>query len=240
MKLILTVSGTIALATTSYATTIFSDNFDSLSAGALSGQGGWGGPTGPQVTTDPGSFGFSGNIVEYGGSDDQETHNIGGMNDTGIATVEFDLRISGDSSYTYLNFGQSGVSVGVERGNMTLRGANGGTQNFDHNLSGDNIYHMILTVDPTAFSGAGSATITYAQYTAESTLGASSTAFSNVELDLDGVGKSLSDNTNFVLRMHNAGAAAQVDNLSITQVPEPSSTALLGLGVFALILRRRK
>ncbi len=31
-----------------------------------------------------------------------------------------------------------------------------------------------------------------------------------------------------------------VDSLTLTQVPEPSSTALLGLGGLALILRRRK
>ncbi|MEZ7957082.1 MAG: PEP-CTERM sorting domain-containing protein [Rubritalea sp.] len=31
-----------------------------------------------------------------------------------------------------------------------------------------------------------------------------------------------------------------IDNFSITAVPEPSSTALLGLGGLALIMRRRK
>ena len=33
---------------------------------------------------------------------------------------------------------------------------------------------------------------------------------------------------------------ATVDNVNLTAVPEPTSTALLGLGGLALILRRRK
>lgn len=34
--------------------------------------------------------------------------------------------------------------------------------------------------------------------------------------------------------------SADLDNLTVTTIPEPSSTALLGLGGFALLLRRRK
>lgn len=216
-----TVTGTAPVA-------VFTESFDALTTGiSLSGQGGWGGPTGVQVVADPGSFGLSGNIAEYSGNDNEENHPFGGLNDIGLLTMEFDLRINGDTSYTYWILGQSGISVGVERGNMTLRGAAGGTRNFDHNLTGDNIYHMVLTIDPAAFDGDGAARMTYAPYTAETTLGTAKTAFSGVWLDLNAAGKKLSQNRNFVLRMHNAGAVAQADNLRLMQVPEPVYLAAL-------------
>jgi len=241
-NVLITTAGFACCAVTSSAAISITQDFDSFTAGNLSGQGAWTGPTGPQVDTfDPG-FGMSGNVVSYAGVDNQPVFTLGAtFDDTNLLTVEFDLRISGDSSYTYLTLGSSLVSVGVERGNLTLRGASAGTQSFDHNLfTGANQYHMTLTIDPTAFAGAGSAEISFAQYTAETTLGASTTAFTNIELQLDDAGKALSDNTTAVLRMHNAGSTARVDNIAFTQVPEPSSTALLGLGGLAFILRRRK
>lgn len=202
---------------------VFTEDFDSLTTGSsLSGQGAWGGATGPKVVADPGSFGFTGNIVEYTGTDNNVNHPISGLNDVGLLTMEFDLRINGDLSYTYWIIGQSGISVGVERGNMTLRGAAGSTKNFDHNLTGDHVYHMILTVDPTAFNGDGAATVTYAKYTAENTQESAQTAFSGVQLTLNTKGKLLSDNTNFSIRLHNAGTTARADNLSIVQVPKPT------------------
>ncbi|WP_240610614.1 PEP-CTERM sorting domain-containing protein [Rubritalea profundi] len=39
---------------------------------------------------------------------------------------------------------------------------------------------------------------------------------------------------------NSSGTSAYIDDISLTQVPEPSSAALLGLGGLALILRRRK
>lgn len=253
MKLILTVSGTIALATTSYATTIFSDNFDSLAAGALDGQGGWsvagGAPVSVTVSsTDPG-FGMSGNVLSMAGSDDQFAKSLGGsLNDTGVMTLDFDVNMTNDNSFGF--FGITNVSdeiiawVGADRGNITLRVNNGsgGLINsfFDHNLTGSNQVHITMTIDPKANSGAGSADVAFAVYTDETTLGASTTALSGVALNLDSAGRALSDVDGVNIRMHNAGATALIDNLAIAQVPEPSSTALLGLGVFALILRRRK
>lgn len=63
------------------ATIIFSENFGSLTASvSLSGQGGWGGPTGPKVMAEPGSFGFSGKIANYSGSDAQEDHPLSVLN----------------------------------------------------------------------------------------------------------------------------------------------------------------
>lgn len=241
MKTITTTIGTLALATAAtHAATIFTEDFDGLTtASSLDGQGGWtnvGGGNNVTVETDPGKFGFSGNIGQ-GGADSQYGHAIpAGLNDTDIATIAMDLRINNDSAYTYWLLGSS-FSLGLEYGNMRIREANGGTQSYDHNLTGDNTYRMIMTIDPTAFSGAGSATVTFAQYTAENTLGAATTAFNNVELRLDESNRALSDISTSIFRIHNSG---QIDNLTIAQVPEPSSAALLGLGGLALILRRRK
>ena len=163
-----------------------------------------------------------------------------------MATIAFDLRINGDNAYAYWLFGSS-VSLGIEYGNMVIRNADssnpgynagsGGHVRFDHNLTGDFTYRMTMTIDPTANSGAGSATVTFAQYTAENTLGAASTAFSNIELRLDEGGRALSNISTSTLRIHNSG---QVDNMVLSQVPEPGTAALLGLGGLALFLRRRK
>jgi hypothetical protein len=65
----------------------------------------------------------------------------------------------------------------------------------------------------------------------------------------DGVGGiNFSDDAYFMIRkisvaetIGGANSTFHVfDNISVTSVPEPSSTALLGLGGLALILRRRK
>ena len=241
---LLTLGASLALAATSSAVTIFEDDFDALSAGNLSGQGGWTGPTGPNVSTDPGSFGFSGNIVSYTAVDNQPSHSLSGFNDTGIATIEFDLRINGDTNFTGITLGTSGLGFRVNRGNVNLFETDGGLISFDHNFSGDHVYHSVLTIDPTAFGGAGSASLTFAQYTAESTTAAAVSAFTDEQLDLNGAGNALSGSSHATLRLHNADSAtsvARLDNLLITQaVPEPSSAALLGLGGLALILRRRK
>jgi hypothetical protein len=45
---------------------------------------------------------------------------------------------------------------------------------------------------------------------------------------------------NIQLQSPNSGGSVYIDNVSLNLVPEPSTTALLGLGGLALILRRRK
>lgn len=241
MKLLTTTIAALTIATAAtHAATIFTENFDVLTTDqSLSGQGGWshvGGGNNVTVATDPGKFGFSGNIAQ-GGSDSQYSHTIpAGLNDIDIATVSMDLQINGDNTYAYWLLGSS-FSLGVETGNMVLRNANGGNKNYDHNLTGDNIYRLTMMIDPTAFSGAGSATVTFAQYTAENTLGAATTAFSNIELRLDETNRALSKINNSILRI---ARPIGVDNLSISQIPEPSSAGLLGLAGLALIFRRRK
>ncbi|BDS07098.1 hypothetical protein NT6N_21380 [Oceaniferula spumae] len=244
-KTLLAMSGMAVLSLTAHAAVSVTENFDSYSAGNLNGQGGWTGPNGVQVSsTDPG-FGMSGNVATYGGVDNIMSRPMGAtFDDTNILVMEYDVRINGDVTYNYVQLNAASglvAAFGVERENMTLRGADGGTQNFDHNLlGGNNHYHMVLSIDPTAFGGAGSATATYALYTAESTLGVATTAFSGVQLNLDDAGLALSDVNGMVLRQHNAGAAAFTDNIQFNQVPEPSSAVLVGLGGLALMLRRRK
>jgi len=242
---------------TSVATADLVENFDSLTDGAaLSSQNGWTGPTGVQVATDPAGsdgYGFSGKNAFQNGNDNQMKKDLpSAFNDTELLTMSFDLRIDGDRNYTYMGLEQSGLYIGVERGNMTLRGANGGTKNYDHNLvNGNNNYNITAVIDPTAFGGAGSATVSFALYTAETTLGTlvTPTAFTNVQLDLDDTGKLLSNNTNALLRMHSSNGSgttpehAFVDNFSITQpvpVPEPSSLAIFAsVGLLGLVRRRK-
>jgi hypothetical protein len=225
----------------SNASTIITENFDNFIAGNLSGQGGWTGSTGPNVsTTDPG-FGMSGNVASYTGVDRWVFSTLGStFNDTDILVMELDLRITDDLSYTLIGLDSSGVDMGVQYGNLVLKNTAAGALEFDHGLTGANQYHMILTIDPTAYNGAGSAGVTIAQYTDETTLTAATTVFSNVELKLDDAGRALSNGAKVNMRLHGAKAEVIIDNIQFTQVPEPSSTALLGLGGLALILRRRK
>ncbi|MDG0994697.1 MAG: PEP-CTERM sorting domain-containing protein [Akkermansiaceae bacterium] len=53
-------------------------------------------------------------------------------------------------------------------------------------------------------------------------------------------GLDISNDINYVGFGRNTTAIGSVDNFSLTVVPEPSTTALIGLGGLALILRRRK
>lgn len=233
------VAFTIAT-TSAQAVTIFTEDFDSLTAGSsLHGQGGWSFSQGSNTVTvvaDPGRYGFSGNIASGPSDDSQYTHAIpAGLNDVNNATFSFDTRINGASHYTYWHVGS--VSFGVEYGNIVIRGTNADSVYYAHGQTVDNNYHLTMTIDPTAYSNAGSATLTFAQYTAENTLGTEITAFTNIELKLDEGSNALSDINLSVLRIFNGMG----DNMIITQpVPEPSSTALLGLGCLALIFRRRK
>jgi len=243
---LLTLGASLALAASASAVTIFTENFDSLTAAsALNGQGGWsqlGGSTNNTVEVDPGSFGFSGNIVQGPADSQSKKTLVTTMNDTDLVTLQFDMRINGDASYSYVGIGSSSalaLSFGVERGNLTLRSYSG-TQTLDHNLTGDNVYHMVMSIDPTANGGAGSATATYALYTSETVTDAPVVAFSNVNLGMS-AGNHLSDMTDVGIRLHSdTNDPSRIDNISITTVPEPSSAALLGLGGLALILRRRK
>lgn len=70
----------------------------------------------------------------------------------------------------------------------------------------------------------------YSTGTAPTTVGTASFTF-----EADGINP-----VAIVVRSSDGGTAHVINGFTVTAVPEPSSTALLGLGGFALILRRRK
>jgi hypothetical protein len=57
---------------------------------------------------------------------------------------------------------------------------------------------------------------------------------------LDFVANSTTSNLNLGVSTSTPGTGISIDGIAITVVPEPSSTALLGLGGLALMLRRRR
>ena len=162
---------------------------------------------------------------------------------SGAGTTESHLRLSfdysvgaGDTLYAHL-WGLTGTSDedGEFIGNIEA-GANGNT-NFGSTSTDLTTYNLTDGASAgfggtgTAISGAltGSGTYTTAIDIASLGIGGVTTAG-----DLDYYIIQFAQNENGL-----AGVTS-IDNFSLTAIPEPSSTALLGLGGLALMLRRRR
>ncbi|WP_227021204.1 PEP-CTERM sorting domain-containing protein [Oceaniferula marina] len=130
--------------------------------------------------------------------------------------VSLDLGIRDNLPFTTVN-------VNLWSGNVT--GADGSS------LSGLGATLLdTVTIDDSIFSSGGTVPETVTLSNLNLNTGTSGVAGQTLWLELAAVNPGGIDPSNQAL----------VDNVSVSAIPEPSSTALLGLGGLALILRRRK
>ena len=184
---------------------------------------------------DTGSFGV--------GSNFSDMNRFGGANGS-LITFDYDLG-------SYLSSNPAGGSGGeftytVEgsyEGRRTGSGAQAGTFYISYNNGGAQTLDTTL-VTAIAINGADDLVAVTSNYTSIGaiTSGSGSGTFnfdvtSHMAASTDGVIRIAYFDDSFSARIHFRDAAGIVANES---VPEPSSTALLGLGGLALILRRKK
>ena len=154
--------------------------------------------------------------------------------------ISFDYSVaSGDKLYAHL-WGMTGISdddgqivsniEGSANGNVTLNATAGDTDELTtYNLK-DGAASGFGAAS-TALSGELTGTGTYSKTFSISGLGiAGVTTAADLDYYL----------IQFAQEEDGLAGTTSIDNFSITAVPEPSSTALLGLGGLALIMRRRK
>ena len=198
--------------------------------------------------TGAGDWSVSGGALTSAGTAGSSAHLINSVSSTATyldkVTLSFDYSVGAGSTlyfYSTLFTGEADSSMDARANTDGTYRANdfntqwGSSPNFrvgfagpEYNLSGG------------ALSGATSAAVT-------SFVGGTSGTFSQT-YDISGFGGgdfSIADVSNVLAVFTvNAGAvgdgAISIDNFNMTAVPEPSSTALLGLGGLALMLRRRR
>ncbi len=238
-KTIILAIGVMSLSSLcSQAIVLFTENFDSILDGDLTADANWTAFSGADQSVD-----VSSGVVVGLGSDAEDV----GINFSETLGIYFgiDINISDDASADYvmgfrdgsalaarifLSGDGSDISVGVNSGGSGA--ASPGATSVD-------TFSLNTTVRIVGFAdGAGTVSAWINPSLADS--GAPSVTFTNADSGgLDG----------FFLRQggswDNGGASWTADNLIVATtfaevVPEPSSTALLGLGGLALILRRRR
>jgi hypothetical protein len=193
-----------------------------------------------------GDWSVSGGALTSAGTGGQSTHLINSVSSTATyldkVTLSFDYSVgAGSTLYFY-----STLFTG-EPGNMDARQSktNGNYWANDFNNQWGNPPRVGFAGPDYNLSGGGLSGTTVDAVT--SFVGGTSGTFSQT-YDISGFGGgdfSIADVSNVLAVFTvNAGAAGDgaisIDNFNMTAVPEPSSTALLGLGGLALALRRRR
>ena len=190
----------------------------------------------------------TGNVLRFGV--------LAGVNSTQTSTATFNLNsaatLSGASiSFDYVQLGGGGqpgnVFVDVYNGSthvLRISGspdAGGGRRTLSHWDSVGGTRTALASED--VFGATETINVTFSLSTSD--FGVATTGASNASGNFNSTGLAYinSGQTTFdkiVFTAVDNKAVATFDNLSIDVVPEPSSTALLGLGGLALILRRKK
>lgn len=141
---------------------------------------------------------------------------------TGLVTVEFDV---------------TGYTAGTDGAATIFQAYAANGVDASNTVSLD--LHSGPNPDPTGFTG----TATIAALGSQQTITANGTdvAFTfNYNGTDQFIALVFANNSPDVSPNANIGAAATLDNLTVTTVPEPSAVALLGFGAAGLMLRRRR
>ena len=172
---------------------------------------------GAQGTADRNFFGLgiSKSTTAYGGPDTAEATMV----------VKSNTNIAGTSAYTLLN------NYGAMTGMTTINGFNTG-----------DVFRLDYTLTLGANAGASSysAQLTNLTDSLSTALGTVSGLDTTVYDALTGAGGYAYFRTSFDMTAVTGVTGAQVNSLSYTVVPEPSTFALLGLGLCGLLVRRRR
>jgi hypothetical protein len=251
MKSTLLAALAAALPAISLATPVVAENFNSYTAGALTPATGWTGSANVSLfDVGTGSGGMSGEVLKFTGADNNTAATRTIAKQTGTVVVDLLLNFSAGSidnndflglwfgSYTGPNIGIKGncggdvsgcsadlfVRTTGVGGSFSTALVTGQTVELFAVLSktgGSTNYNSYsLWVNPTA-NEKSSLTGADAVFTGNSGLSSfSQIGFRTANLD--------------------AGDVILVDNLSVNAVPEPSSFALAGLGLFAAFAARRR
>ena len=196
--------------------------------------------------------GFSGNYVSVGGGTDS---NAGRLNDSNFTytiasgatevTLSLVLHLDGTNlSWGYAGLkdvangsGEENFRIGFSGGNWVYRGNDAVTVPIADTGFSEYVLGTPTSFRATAVFNLVSDTYSYTVENLNSIGGGSVVLASNVAISTDAV-KDLDWSVYDGLFMR--GRNVSFDDISVASVPEPSSTALLGLGGLALILRRRR
>ncbi len=137
--------------------------------------------------------------------------------------------------------GSLGFMFGMSSGDFYVRGASAGTAvRVADNITDSVGLELRLAVDPQANSGKGIGSLSFR---VAGTTGAYTevAGLQSVDLQLDRMAESYRDPSTWNFLYVRAGSGGGLDDLTIRQtVPEPSSSAILGLGCGMLIFSRRR
>jgi hypothetical protein len=243
---VLAVVALLAGAVAAYADTVADIDFTSYASGNLIGQDGWtevaSGKSGPTVTNGVGA-------ANAGGEWALKPLAMGPFSATTqlVATARFYNTNASDTVAGMCDANQSNTNwlpgFGLSGGMAYFRDVVGGSYN-EYNgdaLTMGDTYDIRMTARLSATGG--QATIAYRDVTAGQTEFTQDSKLINVAMGLtpDSLGKY--DFNALALRLSGAGAGISHYTITTSSVPEPSTLALVGTGVFGLLAyawRKRK
>ena len=225
---------------TSHAVILIDENFDTIPDGDLTADASWAAYSGADQSID-----VSSGVVIGLGSDAEDVESI--FADTSVVYFGIDINVSDDASSDYvMGFRDGSANAGRfflagDGANITVGVNSGGSGSSSAGATSAASFALNTTVRIVGFAD-GTGTVS-----AWINPGAGDSATPDVTFSNADVG----DLTGFYLRQggswDNGSAAWTADNLivattfaEVVPVPEPSSSALLGLSSLAMLLRRKR